>query len=173
MPATSAIDWLVAPMTKLSRTTFISLGHRLIKAHPNSDRGELYASEIVVVAFVVSGGDGAEVLEFVEEALDQIASAIEPLVKGRKVHPVRHQFDIGSRAARGEVLTQRVGIIGAVTQQNVAEAEGAQHVLGAASVMGLAFGDLQKDRQAAGIDKGVDFCRQPATRATHATGSRL
>ena len=46
-----------------------------------------------------------------------------------------------------------------------------QHVLGAASVVGLAFGELQHDRQAAAIDKGVDLRRQPAARATHATGS--
>ncbi len=34
-------------------------------------------------------------LEFVEEAFDQIALAIEPFVEGRQVHPVGHQFDVG------------------------------------------------------------------------------
>jgi len=34
--------------------------------------------------------------------------------------------------------------------------------------MGLAFGDLEPDRQAAGIHQRVDFGRQPAARATHA-----
>jgi len=52
------------------------------------------------------------------------------------------------------------------------KAKRAEHILCAAPVMDLAFGELQKDRQAEGIDKGVDLCRQPATRATHATRSR-
>ena len=39
--------------------------------------------------------------------------------------------------------------------------------------MGLAFGELEHDRQTAGIDQRVDFGRQPAARTTHATGSRL
>ena len=80
--------------------------------------------------------------------------------------------DVGSGAARGEALAQGIGIIGAVGQQNVAAAERAEHVLGAAPVMGLAFGELEQDRQAAGVDQGMDFGRQPAARATHATGSR-
>ena len=74
------------------------------------------------------------------------------------------------RAAR--LKPQGVGVVGAIGQQNVATAEGAQHVVGAASVMGLALGDLQRDRQAAGVDQRVDFGGQPAARATHATGSR-
>ena len=39
--------------------------------------------------------------------------------------------------------------------------------------MRLAFGDLEADRQTAGIHHRVDLGRQPAARATHATGSRL
>ena len=41
----------------------------------------------------------------------------------------------------------------------------------AAAVMGLALGQLERDRQAAGVDQGVDLGRQAAARATHATGS--
>jgi hypothetical protein len=53
-----------------------------------------------------------------------------------------------------------------------ASLHGVQHVLGAAPVMGLAFGDFQKDRKAACISERVYFGGQPAPRATHATGSR-
>jgi hypothetical protein len=39
------------------------------------------------------------------------------------------------------------------------------------AVMRLALGQLQGDRQTFGVDEGVDLRRQPAARATHATGS--
>jgi len=111
-------------------------------------------------------------LEFVEEALDQIALSIEPFVEWRQVYPVGHEFDVGACSARRKVLAQGVGIVGAVGQEDVAAAKRAEHILCAASVMGLAFSEFQKDWQAAGIDEGVDFGGQPAARATHATGSR-
>ncbi len=44
-----------------------------------------------------------------------------------------------------------------IGQQDGAIGQGFQYVLGAPSVMGLAFGELQHDRQARGIDKGVNF----------------
>jgi hypothetical protein len=47
----------------------------------------------------------------------------------------------------------------------------ASHVGGGAAVMGLVFGALECDRQAAGIDEGVDLDGQAAPRAAHATGS--
>ena len=37
--------------------------------------------------------------------------------------------------------------------------------------MGLPLGQLEPDRAAFGIDKGMDFGGQAAARATHATGS--
>lgn len=49
--------------------------------------------------------------------------------------------------------------------------EDVEHVTGTAPVMGLAFAQLQGDRQALGIDKHMDFRRKAAPRATHATGS--
>ena len=41
-----------------------------------------------------------EMLEFIEEALDEITLAIESFVEGWQVDPVGHEFDIGPRAAR-------------------------------------------------------------------------
>src|SRR5690606_40224269 len=48
------------------------LRHRLIRSQPYSDGSELDECEVVVGVFFVSRGDGAEVLEFVEEALDEV-----------------------------------------------------------------------------------------------------
>ena len=85
-------------------------------------------------------------LEFVEEPLDQIALSIEPLVEARRLETVRHSSDVGSGTARGEGLTQSIGVIGTIGHKHVAAADRAEHVLGAAAVMGLAFGDLEQDR---------------------------
>jgi hypothetical protein len=111
-------------------------------------------------------------LEFAEEPLDQVALAIEPFVEPWHIDPVRHGFDIGLGVAFGEALAQRIAVVSPIGEQNVTVHDRVQHVLGAASVMGLAFGDLQKDRQAAGIDEGMDFGGQPVPRTAHATGSR-
>lgn len=70
-------------------------------------------------------------------------------------------------------LARGVGVIGSIRQQHVAAFDGADHVLRAAPVMGLAFGDFENDRQATSIHQRLDLGRQPAARATHATGSCL
>ena len=70
-------------------------------------------------------------------------------------------------------LAQGVGIISPVGQENRAGPYGIEHVLGAAPVMGLAFGELQENRQPHGIDERMDLGCQTTARATHATGSGL
>ncbi len=52
-------------------------------SQPYPDGSELDRSEVVVAALVVARGDGAEMLEFAEEALDEVAIAIEERTEGR------------------------------------------------------------------------------------------
>ena len=68
-------------------------------------------------------------------------------------------------------MPQRIAVIGAVGQKDLALDKRIEHVVCAAPVMGLAFGQFQSKRQARGIDKRMDLCRQAAPRAAHATGS--
>ena len=82
-----------------------------------------------------------------------------------------HGLDAGPGAARRQILAQDIGIVGSIAEQDVALPERGQHVDGSAAVMGLAFGQPERDRQATGIDKRMDFGGQAAPRATHATGS--
>ena len=107
-------------------------------------------------------------LDFVEEAFDQISVAVKMRTEGRHVLAGRHRLDVCPCAALGEALAQRVPVIGTVGQKDLPLDQGVQHVAGALAVMGLTFGQLQGDRQPFGIDKGMDLCRQPAARATHA-----
>jgi len=52
--------------------------------------------------FSVAGGNGAEVLEFAEEPLDEIAVAIEEPAEGGNALAPRHRLDIGPGAACGQ-----------------------------------------------------------------------
>jgi hypothetical protein len=70
--------------------------------------------EEIVVAFVVSGCDGSEVFEFVEEALDGVALAVNPSAEREGFDTVGHGADVGPGAALGDGLAQRVRIAGAV-----------------------------------------------------------
>ena len=140
-------------------------------SQPDADRSELDGSEEVVVPFVVSGCDGSEVFEFVEEALDEVSVAIEEGAEGGLLLASWHGLDVGPCAPRGNLDTQGIGVVGAVGEQDVTVSQGIEHVACAAPVMGLAGGQLESDRQSVGIDQRVDLGCKSAARATHATGS--
>jgi hypothetical protein len=65
------------------------LGHRLIKAHPESERSEFDAGEEVFGCFIVSRGHGAVIFDFVEEALDQVSVSVKIRTESRYVFAVR------------------------------------------------------------------------------------
>jgi len=67
----------------------------------------LDGGEIVVVAFVVSGCDGVEVFELVEEPLDGVALSVDPRAERRVSDTVRHWPDISPSAACGKLETDR------------------------------------------------------------------
>jgi hypothetical protein len=58
-------------------------------------------SEEVVVALVVSGGDGPEVFEFVEKPLDYVALSVNPLAEREGFNAVLHGSDVGPCAELG------------------------------------------------------------------------
>ena len=115
-------------------------------------------------------GDGSEMLQPIEEALDEIAETVEEGAESRDIDASRHRFDIGPGAAVRQILAQCVAVIGTIRREDLPLADFAQHVGGASAVMSLAFRQLQSDRQAIGVDKGVDLRGQTAPRAPHASG---
>ena len=58
-------------------------------------------------------------LDFVEEASDEISVAVKVGAERRDVPAVRHRLDVSPRAAFIEALAQRVAVIGAVSQKNL------------------------------------------------------
>src|SRR5262249_20523716 len=150
-----------------------ALGHRLIRAHPNSGGRELDEGEVVGVMLFEPRCDGAEMLEFAEEALDQIAIAVEEGAEGRDPHATSHGLDVGPCTVAGDVLAEGVAVVGAIGQEDLARPEARQHVLGALAVMGLTLAELERNGQAVGIDESMDLGGQAAPRAPHASGSKL
>lgn len=150
-----------------------TLRHRLIRSQPYSDGSELDECEVVVGVFFVSRGDGAEVLEFVEEALDEVSVTIKKGTESRRVEASGHWFDARPGAAFLDRLTQSVGVVGAVSEQDVSLAQTVQHIERASAVMGLAGRELEDDGPPLGIDQGMDLGRQSTSRAPHASGVRL
>ena len=67
-------------------------------AHPQSDGRWGYGGEIVPGEFVEARSDTAEMLEFVEEALDQVAVAIDFQVNDAADLDVALARDMGGRA---------------------------------------------------------------------------
>ena len=67
--------------------------------------------EEILGEFVVSGGDPAEVLELAEEALDQVALAIEDLAEAGFPFPIGFGGDVRHRALRLDQFADPVGVI--------------------------------------------------------------
>jgi len=74
---------------------------------------------------------------------------------------LRHGPDVRPDTAFQHVGPQGIGVISAVSQQNVTWRQTVEHIRRTAPVMGLTRRDLQEDRQAIGIDQGVDLGGQP------------
>ena len=123
--------------------------------------------------FFVAGGDGSEVLELVEEALDAVPVAIQEGAEGELVDAAGERLNVGSGSLPGDGVAERVAVVGAIGEEDLAGAEGAQHRSGSAAIMGLALAQRERDGQAVRVDEGVDLGRQPAARAPHALGSSV
>ena len=120
------------------------------------DHGEEVGSELVV-----AGGNAAEVLQLGEEALDQVALAIEPLAEARLPLAVALGRDVGRGTLLLDQLPDTVGVIGLVGQHNGARGEVVEQPVRNLAVMRLPGGQAEPDRQPLRIDDDVDLGREP------------
>lgn len=100
--------------------------------------------------FIVAGGHGPEVFEFIEEALNGIALLVDPLAKREGFDAVGHGADVCPCAPFGHRAAQGVTVIGAIGEQDVPGLVCFEHVGGRAAVMSLAFSQFEADRPALG-----------------------
>ena len=83
---------------------------------------------------------------------------------------VGHGLDVRPGAPLGQAVAQRVAVVGAIGEKDLAGPETVQHVTRTLAVVGLAFGELERDRIAVRIDEDVDLGGQSASRTPHASG---
>lgn len=103
-------------------------------------------------------------LEFVEEALDEIALTVDAAVDRAMDKPLAGRGDVGLGASGPDQVEQAVGVIAAIGH-DVAASQAGQQIGRRLQVVGLAGGQYQADRQAVLVDDGVDLGAQSSTRA--------
>ena len=114
--------------------------------------------------FVVARGDGAKVLEFIEEAFDEITFAVEREVAVSQGLAIglwgNHRGDL----APVESVDQQIGVVSLIADQSL-RIDAVDQRLRASHIVGLPGREHQLDGVAKGIDERVDFGRQSAARA--------
>ena len=125
---------------------------------------ELDAGEEISGELVVTRGYAAEVLELVEEALDEVALALEREIAGAEALAVGLGRDHRGDAPLGQAVDEPIGVEGLVADQSGGVGRLGQRFC-ACQIMRLARREHQFDGIAQGIDERVDFGGQSAARA--------
>src|SRR5207248_3060419 len=89
------------------------------KAHPDSCRSEFDQGQIIGGVLLVAGCDGTEVLEFVEEAFDQIPATVEGGAEGQDIDPPGIRPDVCKGTTLSKRLSQGITIVGSICQEDL------------------------------------------------------
>ena len=100
-------------------------------------------------------------LEFVEEALDEVAFAIEREVAIPRRSPIGFWRNHRGDSPLSERIDQRISVVSLVAKQGI-WIDAVDQLLRTSQIVGLSRCQHQFDRIAQGIDEGVDFGRQSA-----------
>jgi hypothetical protein len=110
---------------------------------------------------VVARGDGTKVLEFIEEALDEIALAIEREIAGRWRLTVGFGRDHRGDVSLGKIVAERIGVVGFVGDQSL-RIDLCEQRLRASQIVSLTRREHHIDGIAERIDEDVNFAGQSA-----------
>jgi len=116
----------------------------------------LNCGEKIPGEFVVACGDGAKVLEFIEETLDEIALAIERKVASSRDLSVSLWRDHRGDLSLCERIKQCIGIVSLVAEQGFWIGPFEQRLC-ASQIMGLPGREHHIDGIAERIDQDMDF----------------
>jgi hypothetical protein len=104
-------------------------------------------------------------LEFIEEALDEVTLAIEDEIAGQRYRPAGVRRNNRGDLPLGQDVDEGVGVICFVADQGRRIAIAKQR-LGADEIVGLSRRQHQLDRVAQRIDERMNFGAQSAARST-------
>ena len=133
---------------------------------PSQRTDQVKSGEIVAGSLFITGGDAAKVLDGIEEALDEIALAVERKIAvpfDLAVHFRRdHRFDGTHFQALNEALT----VVSLVTEE-CCGLDLSRKGFCLRDVVCLSSTQAERERISQGVDDGMDFCCQAATRAAY------
>src|SRR5215831_6504382 len=101
---------------RLSILCLTCLGRGLINSQPQPNRSKLDEGQVVGCELVVACCNSTTMLDFVEEPLHQIPSAVQIRAEAKRVFPVPFWRDIRPSAVLADKCPDPVGIISAVSQ---------------------------------------------------------
>jgi hypothetical protein len=116
--------------------------------------------------FVVACGDGTVDLEMADHAFDAIALTIDAAVPADFGLAMGSRWDGGADAGVVERAADRVGIVALVGEQVLGARVGERgHGFECGTVRRFAAGEVEDERDAAGITETMNFTGKPAPRA--------
>lgn len=121
--------------------------------------------------FVISGGDAAELLEFIEEAFDAVSFLVDGAIISVLMSALRHGRNDRGRVVVEDGVVQAVGVIGAIGE-DIAGLETVDQCFSLADVAILPRRTDQAQGITQSLDSGVDFGGQAAFGPTQALGIR-
>jgi len=128
--------------------------------------GEGYGGEEVAGELVIARGDGTEVFELVEEALDEVAFAVESWVDRAFDPHIALAGDMGRGAAGLDHLDDGAGEVAPVGDDVAGKDQPIEQVRRGGLVGSLAGGEQEAHGQAVGIDDDVDLGAQSTPRSS-------
>ena len=135
--------------------------------NPDTCCGQCDGCEEVSGELVVSGCDGTEVFEFVEEALDEVALAVDCGIDGALDAAIALGRDMGPRAVLGDHVEDGAGVVAAVGDGVAGGPEIVEQHRHGGLVGGLARAEDEAQRQAPGVDDDMDLGAQSAPRSSN------
>ena len=120
------------------------------------------ASEKISGELVVTRRDGAKVLQFIEESLDEIALAVEDEVTRRRCLTIGFGRDHRIDVSLGKSVAERIGVVCLVSDQRL-WFDCFEQRLRASQIVNLTWRELHIDGIAERIDEDVNFGGQSTT----------
>jgi len=134
---------------------------------PEARCGEGDGGEEVPGELVVARRDAPEVFQPVEEALDEIAEAVDGMSDRSLLLAIALGWDVRPRAVPGDQIEDGLGVVSAISDRVDGGLEALEQSRHGGLVGCLAGGQEEPDRQAIGINHGVDLGAQSSTRTAN------
>lgn len=107
-------------------------------------------------------------LDAVEEALDQVALAVEPAREGKALLAVGSRRDVGPGLLVGGGFADSVAVVALVRQQSGTFGHDIEQGFGFLAVVDLTASQAQRDGTTVSVNEGMDFAREAASGTSHA-----